>query len=112
MPHTCILRCADGSFYVGSTRHLERRLSEHQLGLGAVYTRRRRPVELVWCAELDRVDEAYAMEKQIQGWSRAKRQALIDGRTDALAALASRSWSARKARGETEDGRDEADVVS
>ncbi|WP_307854205.1 GIY-YIG nuclease family protein [Nocardioides palaemonis] len=55
MPHVYILRCADGSFYVGSTRDLERRLSEHVLGLGAAYTRRRRPVVLVWAGEYERV---------------------------------------------------------
>ena len=54
---------------------------------------------LVWNADFARIDEAYAMEKRIQGWFRAKRQALIDGNTDLLAGLASRSWSARRARG-------------
>jgi putative endonuclease len=98
MPHVYILRCSDGSFYVGSTWDLERRVSEHNLGIGAAYTRRRRPVELVWAADYDRVDEAYAMEKRIQGWSRAKRQALIDGRTDELTTLSSRSWAATRAR--------------
>jgi putative endonuclease len=98
MPFAYILRCADDSFYVGSTWNLERRLGEHDLGLGAAYTRRRRPVQLVWSAEFERVDEAYAAEKRIQGWSRAKRQALIDGRTELLAGLASRSWAARRAR--------------
>ena len=48
----------------------------------------------------ERIDEAYAVEKRIQGWSRAKRQALIDGRTDLLSGLASRSWAARRARGQ------------
>ncbi|NYE36453.1 putative GIY-YIG superfamily endonuclease [Nocardioides cavernae] len=47
MPHVYILQCSDGSFYVGSTWDLERRVSEHNLGLGAAYTRRRRPVTLV-----------------------------------------------------------------
>jgi putative endonuclease len=98
MPFAYILRCADDSFYVGSTWDLKRRLGEHNLGLGAAYTRRRRPVQLVWSAEFERVDEAYAAEKHIQGWSRAKRQALIDGRTELLAGLASRSWAARRAR--------------
>ena len=93
-----ILECADGSYYVGSTVDLERRVSEHNLGLGAAYTRRRRPVELVWAGDYERVDEAYAMEKRIQGWSRAKRQALIDGRTDDLTPLSSRSWAATRAR--------------
>ena len=103
MPSVYILRCSDDSFYVGSTWDLERRLGEHNLGLGAAYTRRRRPVELAWSAEYARVDEAYAAEKQIQGWSRAKRQALIDGRTEQLPGLASRSWAARRARAGTDD---------
>ena len=82
-----LLRCADGSYYAGSTRNLERRLEEHASGLGSVHTSTRLPVELVWCAEFDRVDEAYAMEKRIQGWSRAKREALIAGEFTALPGL-------------------------
>ncbi len=92
MAWTYILECADGTFYVGSTVDLGRRVSEHNLGLGAAYTRRsrRRPVRLVWAAEFDRVDEAFRFEKQVQGWSRAKRLALIEGRFDDLPDLASR----------------------
>nr|WP_246284261.1 GIY-YIG nuclease family protein [Nocardioides perillae] len=86
------MSCRDGSFYVGSTVDLERRLWEHQVGLGAAYTRRRRPVELVWCEEHERVDAAYAREKQVQGWSRAKRQALVDGRYADLPRLAEGHW--------------------
>jgi putative endonuclease len=67
-----ILACADGSYYVGSTRDLERRVWEHHEGLGAQYTRHRRPVRLLWSATYDRVDEAFAFEKQVQGWSRTK----------------------------------------
>ena len=90
MAWTYIVECKDGSYYVGSTVDLEWRVSEHNLGLGAVYTRlkRRRPVKLVWCAEFNRVDDAFAFEKQIQNWGRAKRQALIDGRLEDLPALA------------------------
>ena len=95
-----ILECADGSYYVGSTIDIERRVSQHQLGLGAIYTRNRRPVRLVWCAEFSRIDDAWLFEKRVQGWSRAKREALMDGRFEALRGLASRSWSARRARGE------------
>jgi len=80
-----ILECADGSYYVGSTVDLARRLSEHQEGLGAGYTRRRRPVRLVW---YERIDAAYAREKQIQNWGRSKRKALIEGRTADLPRLA------------------------
>lgn len=84
-----ILQCADGSFYLGSTRSLESRVEQHQAGVGAAYTRRRgrRPVRLVWAQEFNDVGEAYLLEKQIQGWSRAKRLALIEGRYWDLPAL-------------------------
>ena len=90
MAWTYILECADGSFYVGSTTDLERRVSQHDRGEGADYTkhRRRRPVRLVWAVEFQRRDEAYAYEKRIQGWSRAKRIALIEGRYGDLPTLA------------------------
>jgi putative endonuclease len=88
---TYILRCADDTFYVGSTVDLSRRLEQHQQALGSAYTRRRLPVELVWSSEFDRIDEAFGWEKRIQGWSHAKRQALIDGGFDAIV-----GWSARK----------------
>ena len=80
MPHMYILECADGTFYVGSTWDLERRLWQHSNGFGGAYTRRRRPVRLRYCEEYDRVDEAYRREKQVQGWNHAKRLALIEGR--------------------------------
>jgi putative endonuclease len=90
MPATYILKCSDGSFYVGSTRDLATRLPQHASGLGSEYTAKRLPVELVWSAEFDRIDDAYFLEKRIQGWSRAKRLALIEGRFDVLPALSSR----------------------
>lgn len=74
-----ILECADGSYYVGSTKDLERRLSEHQEGLGAKYTSRRLPVKLAYSEEYERVADAFYREKQVQNWSRAKREALING---------------------------------
>jgi putative endonuclease len=80
MAFTYILECADGSYYVGSTVDLDRRLAEHNAGTGAVYTARRRPVKLVWCREQPRIDEAFALEKKLQGWSRAKRRCVIEGR--------------------------------
>jgi putative endonuclease len=63
--------------------------------MGSEYTAKRLPVELVWAAEFDRIDDAYALEKRIQGWSRAKREALIAGRFDALSALSKKSNFAR-----------------
>jgi len=87
MAFAYMLECADGSYYVGSTIDLNARLYQHECGEGAVYTRHRRPVRLVWSHEFEHVHEAFAFEKQVQGWSRAKRQALIDGRFDDLPAL-------------------------
>ncbi|TFD45388.1 GIY-YIG nuclease family protein [Cryobacterium frigoriphilum] len=91
MPYMYILECADGSFYVGSTWDIDRRLWQHNSGEGgAAYTKRRRPVKLVYLEECPRIADAYAREKQIQGWNRAKRIALIEGRFDDLPALSIR----------------------
>ncbi|AZG45327.1 GIY-YIG nuclease family protein [Gordonia insulae] len=87
-----ILECADGSFYVGSTRDIDNRLEQHNLGRGARYTSGRLPVRLVYCLECESVAEAYALEKRVQGWSRAKRIALISGRLEALPALSRKRW--------------------
>lgn len=88
MPFMYILRCRDNSYYVGSTRNLEQRLAQHQAGHGAQYTRRRLPVVLAYAAEFARIEEAFSMEKRVQGWSRAKREALIDGRHKDIPSLA------------------------
>ncbi len=74
-----MLKCSDGSYYVGSTRNLHTRFEQHLAGNGAEYTKRRRPVELVFAAEFESIADAFAMEKKIQGWGRAKREALIHG---------------------------------
>ena len=81
-----ILRCGDGSTYVGSTWNLERRLAEHEEGVGGEYTSKRLPVELAYFEEYGRVADAWAREKQIQNWSRAKREALMVGDWTAVAA--------------------------
>jgi len=88
MPYLYILECADGSYYTGSTTDLDRRLWEHQNGLGAKYTAKRLPVKLVYCDECDRIDDVFFREKQIQGWSRKKKQALINGDSNQLHRLA------------------------
>ncbi|MBN9216172.1 MAG: hypothetical protein ABS62_12745 [Microbacterium sp. SCN 70-200] len=87
MPFMYILKCSDGSFYVGSCRNIDHRLWLHNIGEGAEYTKRRRPVTLVYQEEFDNVGDAFAREKQVQGWSRAKRRALIDFRGSELPAL-------------------------
>lgn len=93
MPWVYILECADRTFYIGSTRDLATRLDQHSGGHGAAYTKRRLPVTLVWSQEFDRVEDAFAWEKRIQGWSHAKREALVSGGLDAV-----RGWSARERR--------------
>ena len=83
-----ILECADGSYYTGSTTNLELRLQQHQSGEGANHTKKRLPVKLVYYEEFPRIDEAFYREKQVQGWSRKKKEALIRGETDKLPELA------------------------
>ncbi|MEK9900656.1 MAG: GIY-YIG nuclease family protein [Rhodospirillaceae bacterium] len=86
-----ILRCADGSLYVGSTRvALEERIAQHSKGHFAGYTSARLPVTLVYAQEFDRIADAVAAEQKLKGWSRMKKQALIDDRLDVLPELARR----------------------
>src|SRR4051794_24443831 len=102
MPHVYILKCRDDSYYVGSSWNLEARLVSHQRGEGAEYTKRRLPVLLGFSEHFDRMEDAYHREKQIQGWSRAKREALIRRHFEALPRL---SWNKAKREG----GLDELD---
>lgn len=88
-----ILECADGSYYVGSTLHLERRLWQHENGEGAAYTRRRLPVTLVYAEYFENVVEAFAREKQVQGWGRAKRRALIAEAGEELPGLSKKRFT-------------------
>ena len=83
-----ILECSDGSYYTGSTTDLERRLAQHQAGEGANHTKKRLPVKLVYFEEYEMIDEAFYREKQVQGWSRKKKEALINGTTELLPQLA------------------------
>ena len=82
-----ILLCANGQFYTGSTIDLERRLEQHQNGEGANFTRKHLPVKLVYVETFDRIDKAFYREKQIQKWTHAKKEALINGDLDLLAKL-------------------------
>jgi len=86
-----ILLCADGSYYTGTTRtDLEIRIAQHQTGHFGGYTATRRPVALVYSEYFDRIVDAIAAERQVKGWSRAKKEALIAGRFDLLPALSRR----------------------
>jgi putative endonuclease len=88
MPYMYILECIDGSYYTGSTWNIEQRVWEHQKGLGANYTKHRLPVKLVYYEEYKRIDDAFYREKQVQGWSRKKKLALIEDRIEDLPRLA------------------------
>jgi putative endonuclease len=74
-----MLRCADGSFYVGSAtgNDLAPRIDQHNAGSYRGYTFTRRPVVLVWSEHFERITDGIAAERQIKGWSRAKKEALL-----------------------------------
>jgi putative endonuclease len=86
-PTMYILKCANDMFYIGSTKNLERRLKQHQSGEGANFTKKHLPVELVYFEVFERIDRAFYREKQIQGWSHMKKEALINGDLEKLKEL-------------------------
>ena len=80
-----ILQCSDNSYYTGVTNDLERRLKEHQEGFNSSsYTHSRRPVVLKWYSDLASPTQAIRLEKQIKGWTKRKKEALISGNWDKL----------------------------
>ncbi|MBV7269277.1 GYDIA family GHMP kinase [Winogradskyella luteola] len=82
-----ILECSDGTYYTGSTIDIEKRIAQHNDGKGSNHTKKRLPVELVYFEEFQRIDDAFRREKQIQGWSRAKKEALINNNFESLKSL-------------------------
>ena len=92
-----IVRCADGSYYVGNTRKtVAEREQEHNDAKYIGYTSARRPVELVYSEYHDKLIDAFRRERQIKVWSRRKKEALIRGDLDALRAFSRRSSVQRK----------------
>jgi putative endonuclease len=90
-----MLQCSDGTFYVGSNRAgLEQRVAEHQAGTFGGYTFRRRPVILVFHQYFDKIEDAVASERQVKGWRRDKKEALIRGNYAALPDLSRRGVKA------------------
>ena len=83
-----ILKCANGNYYTGSTNDLEKRLEQHQNGEGSNFTKKHLPVKLVYFEEFQRIDDAFYREKHLQGWSRKKKEALINGQIEKLHNLA------------------------
>ena len=94
---TYMLHCADRSFYVGHTDDLERRIGGHQSGLIPGYTATRLPVKPVWANEFPTRTEALQAERQIKGWSRAKKLALVRGDWALISELARNSEEKERA---------------
>ncbi len=92
-----ILLCSDNSFYIGSSKDIYARLDQHQAGEGGSHTRKRRPVKLVYFEEFEKITDAFYREKQVQKYSRAKKQALVNRDKEAFK-KASRGQSERERR--------------
>ena len=89
-----ILKCSNDLYYVGSTNDLEKRIEQHNAGEGASYTRKHRPVKLVYFEEFQKIDDAFYREQQVKGWSRAKKEALINNNAELLPCLSkSSAWT-------------------
>ena len=97
--YTYLLICNDGSYYAGHTDDIDLRMAQHQTGAMGGYTSKRLPVSLVWSDAFQTRDEAFAAERRLKGWSRAKKEALIAGDW-ALLSLLARGRSRRTASGE------------
>ena len=94
-----ILRCCDGSYYTGHTENLEMRIAQHkERAFPNCYTATRLPVDLVFSRELTTREEALAAERQIKGWSRKKKEAMMRGDWDEVSRLAQNAL--RRAQGE------------
>jgi putative endonuclease len=81
--------CRDGSYYIGVTNNADRRVSEHNEGIDPhCYTFTRRPVQLVYAAEFRNPNDAIRFEKQLKGWNRKKKEALIRGDWETIKRIA------------------------
>jgi len=80
-----ILQCSDDSCYTGITNDLTQRIAQHSSGLDRkAYTYPRRPIMLKWSLEVQGPNQAIILEKQIKGWGRKKKEALIENRLEIL----------------------------
>ena len=100
-----ILQCSDGSYYVGCSTNLAQRMEQHEQGTFSGYTAKRRPVVLKWSGETNDINSAIAAERQIKGWSRAKKEALIRGDWEALHELSlSKEVKTRRTKNKRDKG--------
>ena len=91
-----ILECSDGSYYTGCTTNINKRISEHNLGIYDSYTSMRRPVKLLWSQVFPEIRFAIEAERMIKGWTRAKKKALMKGDFDLLHELSMSSKKKKK----------------
>ena len=77
--HVYMMSNASRTLYIGVTSDLHRRVAEHRMGLGGFYTRKYTCTLLVWCEASPRMDDAIRREKEVKGWLRARKVALIEG---------------------------------
>jgi putative endonuclease len=91
-----ILKCSDDSYYTGVTNNLEKRINEHNSGMIKGYTFSRLPVVMVYSQRFDDIKRTIEVEKQIKGWSRRKKEALISGNFDLLVALSNKKREHRQ----------------
>jgi tRNA/rRNA methyltransferase len=98
---TYMLRCRDGTYYVGHTDDIDKRIDEHREAKGCWYTRSRLPVQLVWFERFPTRDKAKEVEKRLKGWSQAKKEALIQGRFELLPSLSSSTSEIRNSARDT-----------
>ena len=92
-----ILECANGLYYTGSTIDIDSRMKQHEAGEGSNFTRKHLPIKLVYYEEYVSIEDAFLREKQVQGWSRKKKEALINDEKDDLPNL-SRNYAEYKKR--------------
>jgi putative endonuclease len=75
-----ILRCSDGSYYVGITRSaLDVRIAQHNSATFPGYTASRRPVTLIFSEWFERITDAIEAERKLKKWSRPKKEAFMAG---------------------------------
>lgn len=87
-----MLLCADETYYVGSTKYLRLRVAQHQEDMGANYTKERRPLQLAYFEQFDRIDWAFHREHQIKKWSKEKKHALVTGSLTKLKSLSKKKF--------------------
>ena len=100
-----MLLCSDRSFYIGLTSDLSKRMNEHEMGVEpSSYTHSRRPIKLVWAQEFPSHEDAFAFERQIKGWSRAKKKALINDDWEEIHQIVRRERKSREEKKKSLDG--------